>query len=632
MVNIGTKSKLESEVETKEKSVAQISVGEREHRDKVIRRWAMKNGASLENIKNGSVVSEFIMGDGESSEAVRADEVNELKDVERAFEKIVGGESKTEKGSFYTPKYIVREILDRCFDRVDNRGVKSPTVCDPACGSGGFLVESIDMLSDRFGIEPQKAVEENIYGIDVDPKAVKHAKALIELYLASKNVALPVKNIRLYTRDTLLTNSETILSDMGVLKGFDVIATNPPYVKLQNLRPDYRKKLKAKYSAFVKGSFGLSPLFLIAGMRILSKQGHLGVITQNNLFTSLSGENVRNFLQSNKYIDRILDFGHQKVFRGASAYTCLMFLSKNEEDTFEYGFMEDEPERESIRSKEYSNIAYSKIRPNKWRMAEGVHFDNLYRIERTGSPLGEVANIKVGFATLNDSLFFVFERNGKCVSSLDDECIEVERGITKRAVKVSELEEKKDIEESKRRIIFPYRKTDGSHELIGTKEMKSKYPKTMAYLESQKRKLQASEDDDKWYAWGRSQGMDAKGPKLLTKTFNSRPLFLLDEGDTLFSNGYGIWLRRKSLFSCSMSIHILGKILNSKFMHYYSKLTSFQIEGNYQCYQKNFIKRFGIPHLSENEAKRIETASLEEVDYILSGKYGVSMSDVNEVI
>ncbi len=614
------------------KDVKRISEGKKKYRNEVIKAWAKRNEVSLENIKNGRSVSDFLKKEAETGKATQRGKVEDLKDVERVFEKIVSGKEKVEKGSFYTPRYIVRGILDRCLEKVRSREIERPTVCDPACGSGGFLVEGVEMLSSRFDISPREVAEEYIYGIDVDATAIKHAEALIELYLASEGVTLPVGEIGLYTKDTLLADGEKILDEAGVPEGFDVVVTNPPYVKLQNLEPEYREKLRSKYSSFVKGSFGLSPLFLVAGVRILSGGGHLGVITQNNLFTSLAGENIREFLQDNRYVDRILDFGHQKVFEGASAYTCLMYISKERGESFEYGFMEDKPDEKSIRDKKYSDIDYRKIESKKWRLAEGVHFDNLYSIENTGDPLGHIAKIKVGFATLNDSVFFVFEENDKCVSSLDDEGVDIERGVTRKAVKVSNLKVEKDIDDSNRRIIFPYESTKNGYELTGEEKMRSEYPKAMAYLERHKEELRDGENDPEWYAWGRSQGMDATGPKLLTKTFNSEPSFLLDKGNALFSNGYGIWLESNSLFSRSMTIEALRSILNSKIMHYYSKLTSFQIEGNYQCYQKNFIKRFGIPQLSREEVKHIENAEPDEVNSLLSKKYGIPMRNVREVV
>ena len=113
--------------------------------------------------------------------------------------------------------------------------------------------------------------------------------------------------------DSLLTPAADLLSLAGVDNGFDVVASNPPYVKLQNLSPDYREQLEAQFHPFIKGSYSLSLLFLIAGYRMLGEDGQLAFITQNNLFTSLAGEPIRHLLQQQGCLRRILDFGHADV-------------------------------------------------------------------------------------------------------------------------------------------------------------------------------------------------------------------------------------------------------------------------------------------------------------------------------
>ena len=58
--------------------------------------------------------------------------------------------------------------------------------------------------------------------------------------------------------------------------------------------------------------------------------------------------------------------------------------------------------------------------------------------------------------------------------------------------------------------------------------------------------------------------------------------------DQLFCNGYAVSIRDDSLFSSKLTIEVLEKVLNSRMMNYYAKLTSFQIEGDYQCYSEEF--------------------------------------------
>ena len=83
--------------------------------------------------------------------------------------------AKRTAGAFYTPsdiaEYITRETVGE-FDQGD----ESPSILDPACGSGVFLKAALDLAVvrnpdlDRFDF-----VERSLYGIDVNPLAVEAA-------------------------------------------------------------------------------------------------------------------------------------------------------------------------------------------------------------------------------------------------------------------------------------------------------------------------------------------------------------------------------------------------------------------------------------------------------------------------
>jgi type I restriction-modification system DNA methylase subunit len=292
----------------------------------LIQAWAISNDVSLDNLKQGRVVSAFLERKDPAARGLvkiaheKADRLS-LKDLERSFEHLIEEQRQTAQGAFYTPDYIIDYLIDHTLKEGEPSST-FPSICDPACGSAGFLIRAAEFLGKRHGISPEKAVRECLAGIDSDPWAVEHAEALIELYLASKGVALPSPEPRLFCRDTLLTDAQELRDEIGFPDGFEAVVTNPPYVKLQNLDPDYRERLTDAYAAFVKGSFGLAPLFLVAGLRLTADDGCLGAITQNNLFTSLAYGNVREFLQEGRRVRRIIDFGHHKVFENTSAYTA----------------------------------------------------------------------------------------------------------------------------------------------------------------------------------------------------------------------------------------------------------------------------------------------------------------------
>lgn len=562
-----------------------------------------------------------------------------LKDVEKSFELTLDKESRKLLGTVYTPEYIIDYLVKNSLNFAWKNREKLPKICDPSCGSGGFLLRIAELLEVEFGISGEKAFSELIVGIDIDKQALEQAKCLIELYLLSKKQHIPNLDNSLLQLDTLMTDTEKILSSASVRNGFDVIVTNPPYVKFQNLSEEYRQLLISKYDGLANGNFSLSVLFLIKGFDMLTSNGSLGVITQNNLFTSLAGKNVREYLQQQQCIRRVVDFGHQKVFDNASTYTCLIFLGKENSLEFEYARINNDTELNlsSLNDLAFSSISLSGLKANKWRLGTYTELENLKKIETMGKPLIEVANIKVGFATLKDSVFFVRDGGSFCVANVPNgNSVQIEREITRSAVKVSELKNVRDLWENNRRIIFPYFYRKGIYKLIPEQELQRDFPDAHSYLLASREILETRDKGKKkyenWYAWARTQGMEAPAPKLLTKTFSKFPQFFLDKSDQLFCNGYSITPRPATLFYPSVPIEFLEKVLNSKIMYYYAKLTSFQIEGGYQCYQKNFIERFGIPDLELATIDEILSMSQDDADRRLAKLYGISFDEILEVI
>ena len=104
------------------------------------------------------------------------------------------GEFKKAKGQFYTPYTLVNLILDEKLP-VRDQTTYNVRILDPACGSGIFLVEAYKRLIKRWKnanpgekISPDQLREiltKNIYGIEIEPSAIK--VAAFSLYLALVN-------------------------------------------------------------------------------------------------------------------------------------------------------------------------------------------------------------------------------------------------------------------------------------------------------------------------------------------------------------------------------------------------------------------------------------------------------------
>lgn len=127
-----------------------------------------------------------------------------------------GNQRKT-TGSYYTPASLVFCLLDTALDPVLNEAASKPTaaeaeaailnlnVCDPACGSGHFLIAAAHRMAKKLAAvrtgdeEPPPAdrrqalrdvVGHCIYGVDINPMAVELCK--VNLWLESIDPGKPL--------------------------------------------------------------------------------------------------------------------------------------------------------------------------------------------------------------------------------------------------------------------------------------------------------------------------------------------------------------------------------------------------------------------------------------------------------
>ncbi|MFJ2863910.1 Eco57I restriction-modification methylase domain-containing protein [Kitasatospora sp. NPDC087314] len=149
--------------------------------------------------------------------------------VDRTFELVeLAGNTRKTTGSYYTPSSLIDCLLDSALDPVIDDAVKrgeqaasaagesdpsdaivrellSLTVCDPACGSGHFLVAAARRIAKRVAAvrernpEPtlgsvrsalHEVVARCIYGVDLNPMAVELAKVSLWLEALEPGKAL----------------------------------------------------------------------------------------------------------------------------------------------------------------------------------------------------------------------------------------------------------------------------------------------------------------------------------------------------------------------------------------------------------------------------------------------------------
>ena len=289
-------------------------------------------------------------------------------------------EERKRLGEFYTPKEVIDYILDSVGYKPEDE-IRGKRILDPACGSGGFLVEATQRLVERYkkigfdlndSDDAKQIIEEcvnSIYGLDIHPFACFIAEMnmlfqIVQLYDVVKqkhrNYKLP--RIKVYATDTLIPPGEPVeltkffensrrrrlLEEMkGAHKikktSYHFVVGNPPYVNFANVikrasslelteTVEYYKTLIRRYrrlytSAF--WNFDIYFLFLEKSLDCLEDQGKLGFICSNQFIKRYYGKKLREFIQENSSVLHIVDFGDSGVFRDVTNYPCIVILEKN---------------------------------------------------------------------------------------------------------------------------------------------------------------------------------------------------------------------------------------------------------------------------------------------------------------
>jgi type I restriction enzyme M protein len=181
-------------------------------------------------------------------------------------------EGKKGAGQYFTPRVLIKSIV-RCM-KPDPRAHPDFTVCDPACGTGGFLVSSYEWL-----LEQTKggALEKDL------AKRVK-AKTYYGRDLVARPRRLALMNLFLHGVTPKIHLGDAIYENPDPNEKFDVVLTNPPFgTKGANQAPDR--------DDFTVSTSNKQLNFLQHVLTILKPGGRAAVVLPDNcLFADQAGE------------------------------------------------------------------------------------------------------------------------------------------------------------------------------------------------------------------------------------------------------------------------------------------------------------------------------------------------------
>jgi type I restriction enzyme M protein len=180
-----------------------------------------------------------------------------------------------DSGEFYTPRPVIRFMVQQVAPKLGE------IVLDPACGTGGFLVETLDHLQPQVKTTQQlRKLHTNLRGIEKKP---------LPYLLGMMNLVLHGVGQPNIVRGNALARP---ITQIGKRDRVDVILTNPPF------GGEEEKSVQANFPAD-KQTAETAWLFLQLVIRQLKDGGRCGIVVPNSvLFGEGLGARIKQQLLS----------------------------------------------------------------------------------------------------------------------------------------------------------------------------------------------------------------------------------------------------------------------------------------------------------------------------------------------
>ena len=293
-------------------------------------------------------------------------------------------------GVYYTPKYIVDYIVENTVGKLIKgkkpKDIEKIKICDPACGSGSFLIGAYQFLlewhlkyyagnptkkkkdspltpdGNLTTAEKKRILLNNIFGVDIDTQAVEVTKLnLLLKALEGETQASINQQLQLFHERVLPNLGNNIKCGNSLIGtdfydnqldlypekmkkinafdwkegfpeifkqgGFDAVIGNPPYgfhqIHSQEIKPYLRKKYKSS-----SGSFEHYFLFYEKSLGLLKKKGLHGFIVPITWLTIPSAKSLREYILGNYWVQEI-SWLPELVFENAQVNTLVSIIQRS---------------------------------------------------------------------------------------------------------------------------------------------------------------------------------------------------------------------------------------------------------------------------------------------------------------
>ena len=260
-----------------------------------------------------------------------------------AFEVFAESKFVGEKGEFFTPRGVIDIAVNLSGPHPND------TICDPACGSGGFLIAAMrtmwalmenrpqwrNLRPDHLQSAKQSVAKRCFFGIEKEIDLVRIAKAYMAI--SGDGRSNVVQENSLHPAPDFEGEAAMRFVAEGSFHQFDCVMTNPPYgTKTKVLKEDAglfelgHKWTRTGRQWCKEESVPRNPyiLFVERCFNMLKEGGRLAIVLPETVFHAPSTEYLRIWIENRCRVSAVIDLPHNTFRPYCNAKTCLLVAQK----------------------------------------------------------------------------------------------------------------------------------------------------------------------------------------------------------------------------------------------------------------------------------------------------------------
>ncbi len=211
--------------------------------------------------------------------------------VSIAFQVLRSAALKQEEGQYFTPKQVIRAAIKMMDLNLQD------IIIDPACGTGGFLIQALVEMKDRYPAqqaEISRWAQLHLHGIDKDAIGIKLTKAIMQIL--GDGSAHCVRGDSVLTH-TWASKYPHLLTNNFKNGRFTKIFTNPPFGAPLKIKYSEAKKAGLSITEYVDTGkdIELGLLMFNRCCDLLAPKGRMCIVLPETYFFSPSYKYVRDW-------------------------------------------------------------------------------------------------------------------------------------------------------------------------------------------------------------------------------------------------------------------------------------------------------------------------------------------------